>query len=67
MSERLFNLGILAVTVALLLVVFAAESAGVIDGDARNMIIGFIIGGGAGVSVGSPVRGKMLPQAPPQE
>lgn len=67
MTERLFNLAVLAVTVALLLVVYAAEAAGVITGDATTLIIGLVLGGGAGIGIGGPVKGKTVAAPPPEE
>jgi len=64
-SERLFNLAVLAITVALLLVVNAAFVAGVIDSGTNTLVTGLVLGGGAGVAAGN-VRGGRQGQPPPE-
>ncbi len=60
MSERLFGLATLAVSVALVVVTNAMFVAGVIDEATNTLLFGLILGGGAGTSVGAAVGKRRM-------
>lgn len=62
MTEQLFNLATIGATAAMVIGANALFVAGFIDGQTNTLVLGLVVGGGAGAAAGAQAHKRFPPK-----